>query len=217
MMRSTLIGITLLLAAPAMADEGGGQKKNGVTVGTDFTLSLLNLSNGNLSNVFAIQGGIFGGYKIDRFIVGLAVDIARVSQDTSQTFVGTSTSRSQTTTNLLLMPGVRATILRSSDQRVDLFGQLDLGWGRVFNDSSMVPANPQPNTTTTDNNLFTYQLGLGLRYWMHPSFAFYAVPMLRGTFQFSSTTQTGGNQTTTSSSLVVLTTIDANIGFLGVF
>lgn len=229
---AALIGINLFAAAPAAADEVApaapnqappgpqgypGQKKNGVTVGADFTLSLLNVVQGNLVNSFAIQGGIFGGYKIDRFIFGLAVDIGRISQDQSQTFNGTTTSNSTTVTNLLVLPGVRATILRSSDQRADLFGQLDLGWGRAFNDRSTVPPNPQPNNTTSDNNLFVYQVGLGLRYWMHPSFAFYVVPILRGSFMFSSSTQINVPQPSSTASVIAITTIDANLGFLGVF
>src|SRR5207244_2476663 len=108
-----------------------------------------------------LQGGFFFGYKIDRFLFGLGIDLDRFATSSSSSG---NPDASQSTTGLLLLPGVRIAALRSSDERVELYGEFDLGWGHAFTDQSPAPMGQQPQKS---NNRLVYQLGPGVRYWIH--------------------------------------------------
>jgi len=197
---------------PPQPPPAQGQKDRGVAVGVDFSLFLTNIgSTGTPVALSSFRGGVFAGYKLDRFIFGLGFDIARTATRNGLTGMP-DTARADTT--FLILPGVRATILRSDDRRVDLFGQFDIGWGRALTERE--PENPDP-TTTSSNNMLAYRLGPGLRYWIHPSIAFQALVTLRGQFSWTSTTTTTAGMTTTTTRDTGVTSIDAGIGFLGVF
>ncbi|MSP58785.1 MAG: hypothetical protein EXR72_00305 [Myxococcales bacterium] len=191
-----------------------GQMASGFAVELHLGTQVASLgsdASGSLVQLGVLQGGIFAGYKIQRVIVGLGFDIQRGASGTSMT--GTAdTSRSATA--ILLSPGVRIAILRSADQRVELFGQVDLGFGRTFDDQTPPPMGLQPERS---NFQFAYDVGPGLRYWLHPQFALGALTGLRGDFGWLTTTTTAGTTTSTRTTSSGITSVFAALLFTGVF
>lgn len=208
-MRKSILVLALALA-PSLAFASplydGGQADHGVVVEARIGSELLSLgSTGMGTTTFSIggvQGGIFGGYKIKRFIFGLGFDLSRVASGTSTGNTSTSTSN----TSILFTPGVSVAIVRSADKRVELFGQFDMGFGTTVGDS-----------IATGESIFrlTYDVGPGLRYWVHPQFAFGALAGLNGSFMWDMRSANNGLPSTTSSS--GLTSIFAQLQFMGVF
>ncbi len=186
-----------------------GQKESGFAFEVHLGSQLLSIGNGgnNIVALGTLQGGIFAGYKIGRLIVGLGFDIERVASGRSQTM---QQDTSTADTAILFSPGVRFALLRSSDHRVELFAQLDLGFGTTFTSQSPPPMGTQPDTS---NFRITYDVGPGLRFWVVPQFAFAAFVGLNGDFTSSSSTVPG----TTTTNTTGLTGIEAALQLLGVF
>jgi hypothetical protein len=212
MRQAAFIGLVLALAAPALAQEmatplPAGQKRSGFTLETHVGTQLVALTG--VANVGLVSGGIFAGYKIDRIIVGLGFDLARVATSMSQTGGDTS----QANTVFLFVPGVRVAIVRSHDQRVELFGQFDLGLGTTVNEQSPTPGN-QPSRT---NFNLSYQIGPGVRFWAHPQFAIGALAGVRGDYAYEKDTTTILGTTATTSTSSMTTSIFAALQLLGVF
>jgi len=97
-----------------------------------------------------VYGGIFGGYKIDRIIVGVGFDFTSSDAGGGAQIV------------MRWAPGLRVAIVRSNDERVELFGQFDFSFGHDFG-------------SNVGNELIGVDLGPGVRYWVHPQFALSAV------------------------------------------
>ena len=202
-----LVLVLALFAAPALARAevrlDGGQADHGVVVEARLGSDLVSVATGATPTstfTFAgVQGGIFGGYKIRRFIFGLGFDLARVASGSSTG----NTSTSSATTSIMFTPGLSVAILRSADKRVELFGQFDMGFGTTVGDG-----------VANDEHIFrlSYDVGPGLRYWVHPQFAFGALAGVNGAFVWDTR---GNNPSTTSSS--GLTSIFAQLQFMGVF
>ncbi|MBI5480250.1 MAG: porin [Deltaproteobacteria bacterium] len=189
-LRVVVAVVLCLSAAPAAAQQPTGPKDRGfaleVQLGT--RLLALNIAGFGAYSLSAVDGGFFAGYKFGRWQVGGSLDFARVS---------VSNGNDQASSVLTFMPGVRVAILRSADERVELFGQVDFGFGHVFQDN-----------LGDDHNRIVYQLGPGVRLWFHPNFALGALVGLRGEFDL----EEGTNGTTTG-----LTSIFARVTFTGVF
>jgi hypothetical protein len=206
----TLVLVLALALAPSLAYASplydGGQADHGVVVEARVGSELLNLgTTGTGTTAFTvggIQGGIFGGYKIKRVIFGLGFDLSRVSSGTSAGNTSTSTSN----TSILFSPGVSVAIVRSADKRVELFGQFDMGFGTTVGDAI---------GTGESVFRFAYDVVPGLRYWVHPQFAFGALAGLNGSFMWDTRAANNGMPSTTSSS--GLTSIFAQLQFMGVF
>jgi hypothetical protein len=207
-MRKTSLILIALALAPSIARAekrlDGGQAFQGFALEPHVSASLLTFSTGTGGGTTGVlssfKGGFFAGYKISRVVAGLGFDILRVA--TGQSFAGTSTETSRTA--ILFSPGVRVAIVRSADKRVELFGQFDMGFGTTVSD---------PSTPNTSNFHFTYDVGPGVRYWVHPQFAFSGAALLDGQFEFDSTNNAG----TTTKSSSGLTSITAQLQLLGVF
>jgi hypothetical protein len=208
------LGLVVALAlVPSLARAevrlDGGQADHGVVVearvGTELvTFATAGGGNPTATTLSGLQGGIFGGYKIKRVIFGLGFDIARVATGSSTSGGGGTTSTA--TTSLLFTPGVSVAIVRSADKRVELFGQFDMGFGTTVGDA-----------IANNESVFrlTYDVGPGLRYWVHPQFAFGALAGLNGAFAWDFRDGTAGAPSTTTSS--GLTSIFAQLQFMGVF
>jgi Outer membrane protein beta-barrel domain len=206
-MRTTWLILAALALSPALAHADkrldGGQVHQGFALEPHVSASLLSFSTGGGGTtgiLTSFHGGFFAGYKISRFIAGLGFDLLRTAQGMS---IG-NTSTDSARTAFVFSPGLRVAIVRSADNRVELFGQLDLGFGTTVND---------PSTPNTSNFHFAYDVGPGVRYWVHPQFAFSGVALLDGQFEFNST-NTAGTTTKTSTGL---TSITAALQLLGVF
>jgi hypothetical protein len=197
--------------APPPAHHDKGQKERGfaleLNIGThvvDFT------AVGTTATIGLISGGFFAGYKIDRFIFGLGFDLGRVASNNSSP--GSDTSQAET--SFFFVPGVRVAIFRSQDQRVDLFGQFDLGLGTVVNEESPKPTGTQPDVTRFRLN---YNIGPGVRFWAHPSFAIGALVGVHGDYAYNKTTVTVGTVSQSTSTSSTITAIFAAIQLMGVF
>ncbi len=185
----------------------GGQAEMGVVVEARLGSELVTLVSASPTTsgltLNGLQGGIFGGYKIKRVIFGLGFDLARIATGSSVSGGGTT---STATTSILFSPGVSVAILRSADRRVELFGQFDLGFGTTVGDS-----------VASGESVFrmSYDVGPGLRFWVHPQFAFGALAGVAGAFVWDSRAATAGMPGTTSSSGD--TAIFAQLQIMGVF
>lgn len=206
-----LVAAVALAPSVARAEKllDGGQVDHGVVVqahlGTElFTFVTTGVPGTSVSTLSGVQGGIFGGYKVRRVIFGLGFDLARVATGSSTSGGGGTTSTA--TTSVLFVPGVSVAIVRSADKRVELFGQFDLGFGTTVGDA-----------LATGESVFrlTYDVGPGLRYWVHPQFAFGALTGVTGAFAWDMRSGMGGAPSTTTSS--GLTSIFAQLQFMGVF
>jgi hypothetical protein len=196
-MRKTSLILIALALAPSIARAekrlDGGQAFQGFALEPHVSASLLTFSTGTGGGTTGVLSSFKGGFF-------LGFDILRVA--TGQSFAGTSTETSRTA--ILFSPGVRVAIVRSADKRVELFGQFDMGFGTTVSD---------PSTPNTSNFHFTYDVGPGVRYWVHPQFAFSGAALLDGQFEFDSTNNAG----TTTKSSSGLTSITAQLQLLGVF
>jgi hypothetical protein len=205
-MRALILAVALLVSSSsfAQAPPADGQKRIGVVVephiGTTLFTFTANNTNGALGT---LQGGFLVGAKIDRVIVGLGFDLARVATGANNGTGGPTVTTA--TTDILFTPGVRVAIVRSADHRVELFGQFDLGFGTTVTDQ---------NNNTSYFHL-AYDVGPGIRFWAHRQFAVGAVTGVRGEFEFDSTHVAGSNITTSTSS--GLTSIFAALQLTGVF
>ena len=208
-MRQLVLVAALVLAPAVVRAQGrfdGGQADHGFVAEARLGSELISIATGTTpgsSLTFAgVQGGVFGGYKIKRFIFGLGFDIARVATGTS----AGNTTTSAATTSIAFVPGLSVAIVRSADKRVELFGEFDMGFGTTVGDS-----------VTNGESIFrlSYDVGPGLRYWVHPQFAFGALAGVNGAFAWDTRSAMGGMPSTTTSSGV--TSIFAQLQFMGVF
>jgi hypothetical protein len=205
------IAIVLLLAGAANAQEPvsappSGQKASGFALEAHVGTQLVAVAG--VANLGLFGGGFFAGYKLDRVIFGLGFDISRVAQSMGQQGVNSSMAG----TEFFFTPGLRVAIVRSQDQRVEMFGQFDLGLGGVINEQSPSPMGPQPDVLRFRLN---YNIGPGVRFWVHPQFAIGAVTGVHGDFAYTKTTDPGATFYTSQSTTV--TSIFAALQLLGVF
>lgn len=175
------LGAAALLApAAALADDA--QVESGFVLQTNLGLraNILNVTspslNGNGTNAVGLPANnfdaqLFGGYKMGRVIIGLGIEFMNMTEHAGATVAGTNESATATHSAFLIGPEVMFAILRSPDNRVELFGDLALHFGHEFADVSTTPAQPATNAPTPSNFLLTYQLGPGVRFWAHKHFA----------------------------------------------
>ncbi|MCP4527657.1 MAG: hypothetical protein GY833_17320 [Aestuariibacter sp.] len=124
----------------------------------------------------SLQGGFFLGHKIDRVTYGLGFDIWRNSYTRKSEF----DDRKSSMISFLLVPGVRVAIVRSDDERVELIGQVDVGIGTSIYKQKDEDEEYEEYENDYKYFNFTYAVGPGLRYWVHPQFAIGVVAGLRG-------------------------------------
>ena len=171
-------------AAPAASGGDAGQKQDGFVFETHVYANLFNLGAGVGARIPLVFGGIFGGYKLDRLILGLGFDFSSYDAGGAEIIMN-------------WVPGVRYELVRSSDQKVALFGQLDVSIGHDFG-------------RNVANEIIGADVGLGVRYWVHPQFAFAGVGGWNGTWNL---TQPSPLPSTSE----VLQGIFAGVQLLGVF
>lgn len=146
--------------APAVAPgPTGGQKEQGFALEPHVYAQMVMFSGGLAGSLTAplVTGGLFAGYKLDRVLFGLGFDFSSYDAGGAQIA-------------MRWVPGVRVAIVRSSDERVEIFGQLDVSLGHDFG-------------APVGNELIGVKLGPGVRYWVHPQFAFSAVGGWDGNWQ----------------------------------
>jgi hypothetical protein len=151
------------------------QKRNGIVAYLSLTgrYTFITPDAATTFTNTGLQGGLFGGYKIDRFTVGLFLDIQHIGTSSMQVAGNNQSSGSRGDTSFLLGPGFQGAILRSKDQRIELIGTFQIGFGRTVTSTANDPAVPdmyRPESNTSNFHL-AYSFGPGLRYWAHPQFA----------------------------------------------
>lgn len=184
-----------------------------LTIGGRYLLATPDV-NTTLSNT-AFQGGLFAGYKLDRIVVGLGFDISHIGTATKYAAGSSQSSGSRGDTAFLLGPGIQAAILRSKDQRIELIGAFQIGFGRTFTSISSDPAIPPqygPENNVSNFHL-AYQIGPGLRYWAHPQFALTVGSGISGDHLFFSQNNPSGNK----ADQVNAVSLYGTLGALGVF
>jgi hypothetical protein len=127
-------------------------------------------SNGQVQEM--PQGRLFAGAKMGGFILGLGFELTRVGYSQGSGFGSSSNSA----TAIMVAPGIRFDLARSDDQRAELFGEIDVGIGHTFFDSS--------SGSGVSNYRIVYQAGPGLRYWIHPQFGVGGAVGVRGDHSF---------------------------------
>ncbi|MDJ0764974.1 MAG: hypothetical protein QNJ97_18475 [Myxococcota bacterium] len=130
----------------------------------------------------SLEGGVMLGRKEDRVIWGISFDLRRIAlirkfeSDFDEGSAARDTDR-MSYTIFLIAPGFRVAVFRSNDEKLDLTLQLDLGFG------AHVMRNSSDRDDVDRSFNFTYAVGPGLRYWIHPQFAIGAVGLLSGDVQ----------------------------------
>src|SRR3954453_8953114 len=132
-MRSLALAVAVTVScapALALAQPTAGQKPSGFVVEPHLGTTLFSFATGGIGGgtaaLSSLQGGFLLGAKINRVIFGIGFDLESVATgNTPQNGLPPTTA----TTDILFSPGVRVAIVRSADQRVELFGQCDLGFG----------------------------------------------------------------------------------------
>lgn len=205
-------GVAVGVEGSARAEKqlDGAQVHQGFALELNVGSRLFSIAGAGTTLSFgALQGGIFAGYKISRVIVGLGFDLSRVASGSS---TGGGSETSQADTAILFTPGIRVAIVRSAENRVELFGQFDLGFGTTIHED-----HPnQPNAPDRSVFNLVYRIGPGVRFWAHPQFGISAAAGLEGDFAFNTITQNGlGGQTQHTST--GLTSIFAALQLTGVF
>lgn len=92
-----------------------------------------------------------------------------------------------------MAPGLRVTLLRSTDAKIELFGRLDAGFGHTFGDSgpgwdATLGLPPGSNVGGGDNLSVFGAVGPGIRYWPHPQLALVSSVLARGDYVTTSST-----------------------------
>jgi hypothetical protein len=161
--RVVVAAVLFLLAAPVAAQQPSGPKDRGfaleIHLGT--RVAALDLGVAGTVGLPTVDGGFFAGYKLGRFMIGGSFEYGRAAHDPD---VGSKTSADR----FVFMPGLRVAILRSADERVELYGQADVGFGHYW-------VSDQDGA-----HVVQFQIGPGVRLWFHPNFAVAALFGLRG-------------------------------------
>lgn len=134
-------------------------------------------------DVNSVNGGLFLGGKVKRVIIGLGFEMSRITYrrkygtDYYNDYDG---EYKESITKLMFKPGVRFVIVQSDDQKVDMFGQIDIGAGTL-----LFKEEEDDYDYESDNEkyfLLDWNTALGVRYWAHPQFAVSATGGLLGNY-----------------------------------
>lgn len=118
------------------------------------------------------QAGLFLGHRSPSIMLGVGLEIGRVTSSSDDPAAG---STSVSSNLVLVMPGLRAVLARSQDQRTEMIAELDVGYG--VNWTSRDPDLDMDDTPSTGH--FRAQAAPGIRYWVAPAFAIGATTGLR--------------------------------------
>jgi hypothetical protein len=131
----------------------------------------------------AFFGSLFGGFRLPRVILGLGLQLNGSTISTSpNTPIGGSGS-SGTVYLFMVVPGVRARLFHSADQRFEVLGEIDVGAGGNLGDTGPGSAGKlglPPGSYVPDTKHFVFALGPAIHYWLHPRVALNLNVLARG-------------------------------------
>ena len=160
------------------ADQTSAQE-NGFTLEVQLGTGNNILIDDNMPALSTSYSGLMFGKKFGGLILGLGLSFDQNAQSRSQNDFDSERS----ITTILLVPSLRVTFLSSADQKVELIGLLDVGLGStdtLSEDSDYEEDLDDPETVILDA---FYQLGTGVRYWIHPQLALGAHGGVRSEFK----------------------------------
>ena len=147
------------------------------------------------------SGQIFAGYKLHGWMFGLGLQLGYDQASSTggggggDPFTGAAggTRYSASVTSLGVMPGLRVALARSRSGKVELYGQVDIGYQRQLRSSMRVeeetglprPPNGTFVATATDPWALPLDVGLGLRYWADPQLALGVATLLAASWSTS--------------------------------
>lgn len=203
--------------APLVKPIASRQRERGFALLCNFSARLFMIAadGSNTPSQSALQGGIFAGYKIDRWVVGLGFDLSSFDTETIYSD-GRNTARGLVSnTGFVFAPGTQVAILRSSDQRIELLGAAQLGLGTIVARNYQDPALPPELQVENNQSTFylQYRLAPGLRFWALPQLALNLLTGISGDHLFTFLNNPSGNQTTQRGT----TAFFLNFGAMGVF
>jgi hypothetical protein len=209
-----------MLRDEKVPETGAGsvrQKETGITLLCNFSARLFMIAadGSNTPSQTALQGGVFGGYKLGRFLVGLGFDLSNFDTETVYSD-GKNTARTVVSnTGFVFSPGAQVAILRSSDQRLELIGAASLGLGSIVARNYSDPEIAPELQTYNDQKTFylQYRLAPGLRVWALPQLAFNLLSGVSGDHLFTFTNNPSGSRTDQRGTAAFF----VNLGAMGVF
>ncbi|HSD87343.1 MAG TPA: hypothetical protein VLB44_07500 [Kofleriaceae bacterium] len=190
--------------APVAAASATEEPNDGSGVAVEVHLETGQIFIDSNSVLPTTQAGLFVGIRGRSVTFGVALDFARIAESTTSSMGNTSDSANM----IFFMPGLRGVLARSHDDRTELLGEVDIGYGRNWtsSDSSMGTSNPSTGHLRV-------QAAPGLRYWVSQWFAIGAVAGLRYE-RFSRSSDAGGTSTTNT---VSMTALFSSVQLTGVF
>ena len=181
------------VTAPATPDSGFQTREKGFALETGLSLHIganpLSSLPTNGSSGTALTGGLFGGYKHRRLIIGLGLQLGGA--------VGSADSTA-TVVVLIAGPGVRVTLFQSSDRKLEVAGQVDLGVGHTFGSSGAQQPGVLGSSVAQDDIRVLAALGPAIRYWVHPQLALVSSILLRLDYVHVNTRYPGGTELTSN-------------------
>lgn len=193
------------------------QKERGLVLFSSFTARLFMIAadGSNTPSQTALQGGVFGGYKLNRLIVGLGFDLSSFDITVKFKDGGNSTSSVISNTGFLFSPGAQLALISSADRRTELIGLGQIGLGSIFSRTYQDPELPIELRPENNERTFylTYRVGPGLRFWAQPQLALSLITGVAGDYLFTFLDNPSGNRTDQRGS----TAFFINLGALGVF
>lgn len=193
------------------------QRDRGFALLCNFSARLFMIAadGSNTPSQTPLQGGVFGGYKLNRWVFGLGFDISSFDTETIYSD-GRNTARGVVSnTGFVFSPGAQVAILRSSDQRIEFLGALQVGLGSIVARSYQEPELPVEQQVVDNQSTFylQYRIAPGLRFWALPQLAFNLLTGISGDHLFTFIDNPSGNQTNQRGT----TAFFLNFGAMGVF
>lgn len=129
----------------------------------------------DLVGLYSLEGNFALGYKTGGLILSVGLNF-NVFTETS-TYDGSIESPTETFKRtyytFVVGPDIQFTIVRSADQRAEIFGLTSLGIGTWDAFSETIPDNnpsTEPEVDETRLNI-RWRIAPGVRYWLHPNIA----------------------------------------------
>jgi hypothetical protein len=170
----------------------------------EIRLDTAQFVNGSRDLSAGFSPGLFLGYRNRAVTFGVGLELLRVTEAAESAGV----TDEAIGTSFIVLPGVRFVLARSADEKNELLGLADVGYGLIINSRTTSQTDP-PNITR-----IRAQAGLGMRHWITPSFAIGGTAGLR--FDRQSVTDPNGSSGPVDQSLS-LTSLFTSLQLTGVF
>ena len=163
----------LNLISATVCAEPNDQETTPLDVGFVVEMQLGNANMFDIDNPYLPAKGNYSGLmlgaKLGGIILGLGFSYDQITRDINAEDI----QRTQTFNTMFLIPSLRTTLLSSQDKKVELFAMVDFGVGisQIDIETDMSEDYFSSDEMPTDINHILYQIGPGVRYWVHPQFS----------------------------------------------